>query len=104
LTASRPRRRRGSTRSNATTPYEFPIEVLRERLDPRRGELTGLNTEQGDPARGERGRAAVPGAEAQFRRDFDQALTYATALGASVIHVMAGVAAPSSAPKRARPM
>ncbi|CAA9366070.1 MAG: Hydroxypyruvate isomerase [uncultured Microvirga sp.] len=75
-------------------PYEFSIEVLRERLERAEVQLTGLNTEQGDPARGERGRAAVPGLEAQFRRDFDQALAYATALGASVIHVMAGVASP----------
>jgi hydroxypyruvate isomerase len=32
----------------------------------------------------------MPGREAAFNRDFDQALEYATALGASVIHVMAG--------------
>lgn len=75
-------------------PYEFPIELLRERLDRAGVQLTGLNTQQGDPDQGERGRAAVPGSEAQFRQDFDQALAYATALGASVIHVLAGVARP----------
>jgi hydroxypyruvate isomerase len=34
--------------------------------------------------------AGVPGREADFNRDFDQALDYARALGASVIHTMAG--------------
>ncbi len=85
-------KRAGFDKVECHYPYEFPIEVLRERLDHAGVQLTGLNTDQGDPARGERGRAAVPGSEALFRRDFDQALAYATALGASVIHVMAGVA------------
>ena len=34
--------------------------------------------------------AAVPGREKEFKAHFDQALEYASALGASVIHVMAG--------------
>lgn len=72
-------------------PYEFPVEVLRERLDRAGVRLTGLNTQPGDRARGEWGRAAVPGLEAEFRADFEQAVSYATALGASVIHVMAGI-------------
>lgn len=71
-------------------PYEFPVEVLRERLDRAGVRLTGLNTQRGDPASGESGFAGVPGREDQFRRDFDEAASYATALGASVIHVMAG--------------
>src|SRR5215212_11129701 len=75
-------------------PYEFPIEVLRERLDRAGVALTGLNTQPGDRAKGEWGFAGVPGREDQFRRDFDQALNYATALGASVIHVMAGTVQP----------
>jgi 2-dehydrotetronate isomerase len=75
-------------------PYEFPIEVLKERLDRAGVQLTGLNTQPGDKAKAEWGFAGVPGREDQFRRDFDQALKYATALGASVIHVMAGTVAP----------
>jgi hydroxypyruvate isomerase len=75
-------------------PYEFPIEVLKQRLDRAGVQLTGLNTQPGDKAKGEWGFAGVPGREDQFRRDFAQALEYATALGASVIHVMAGTVAP----------
>ncbi len=72
-------------------PYEFPIPVLKERLDGAGVRLTGLNTQPGDRAKGEWGFAGMPGREGEFRRDFSQALEYATALGASVIHVMAGI-------------
>ena len=72
-------------------PYEFPVEVLRERLDGAGVQLTGLNTQPGDKSRGEWGLAGIPGREADFRRDFAQAASYARALGASVIHVMAGI-------------
>ena len=40
---------------------------------------------------GERGLGALPGREAEFRETFDQALEYAAGLGATMIHVMAGV-------------
>lgn len=50
-----------------------------------------LNTPLGDVANGERGLAAVPGREADFRRDFDRAMTYAVDVGVPMIHVMAGV-------------
>jgi hydroxypyruvate isomerase len=72
-------------------PYEFPLPVLKERLDRAGVALTGLNTQPGDRAKGEWGFAGVPGREDQFRRDFAQAASYATALGAAVIHVMAGI-------------
>ena len=61
--------------------------------------LTGLNTQPGDRSKGEWGFAGVPGREDQFRRDFAQALSYATALDASVIHVMAGTVAPERKPE-----
>ena len=50
-----------------------------------------LNTPLGDVANGERGLAAVPGREADFRRDFDRAMAYAVDVGVPMIHVMAGV-------------
>jgi hydroxypyruvate isomerase len=75
-------------------PYEFPILALRERLDRAGVRLTGLNTQPGDRSKGEWGRAGVPGREDQFRHDFAQAFDYAVALGASVIHVMAGTVRP----------
>src|SRR3954466_10376268 len=80
-------------------PYEFPVQVLKARLDGAGVRLTGLNTQPGDRSKGEWGFAGVPGREEQFRRDFAQALSYATALGASVIHVMAGTVAPEEKPE-----
>ena len=44
--------------------------------------------------RNERGTAAVPGREAEFRAGVQQALRYAEALGCMRIHVLSGVVAP----------
>ena len=87
-------KRAGFDKVECHFPYEFPIEVLRERLQGGGVQLTGLNTQPGDRAKGEWGFAGVPGRGDQFRRDFAQALEYATALGAKVIHVMAGTVSP----------
>jgi hydroxypyruvate isomerase len=76
-------------------PYEFSILTLRERLDGAGVQLTGLNTQPGDRSKGEWGMAGVPGRKDRFRHDFAQAFDYAVALGASVIHVMAGTVAPN---------
>ena len=72
-------------------PYADPIASVREWLDAAEIELILINTQIGDGAKGERGLAAVPGREADFRAHFDRALEYATGLGAKMIHVMAGV-------------
>ena len=52
-----------------------------------------LNTPPGDATRGERGLAALPGRQADFRGRFEQALDYALALDIPMIHVLAGVVA-----------
>ncbi len=75
-------------------PYEFPIAVLRERLDRAGVRMTGLNTAPGKTW----GLAGVPGREVEFRAVFEQAVDYASALRASVIHVMAGVVPPDEKP------
>lgn len=89
-------KRAGFDKVECHFPYEFPVEVLRERLARAGVAMTGLNTQPGDTGNGEWGRAGMPGREAEFAQDFDQAVAYATALGASVIHVMAGVVAPDA--------
>ena len=61
--------------------------------------LTGINTAPGDITAGEWGLAGLPGREADFKRNLDEAVSYADALGASGIHVMAGVV--SGADRRA---
>ncbi len=80
----------GFTHVECHFPYEFPVPVLKDCLARTGVTLTGLNTAPGDTAKGEWGLAGIPGREAEFRDHFDRALSYATALGASVIHVMAG--------------
>jgi hydroxypyruvate isomerase len=54
--------------------------------------LALINTPPGNWAEGERGFAAVPGAEARFRDGFLRAADVAARLGAGRIHVMSGVA------------
>lgn len=80
----------GFTHIECHFPYEFPISVVKERLAKASVTLTGLNTAPGDTSKGEWGLAGVPGREKDFAAHFDQALSYATGLGAIVIHVMAG--------------
>src|SRR3954465_12651720 len=90
-------------------PYEHPPEVIGERLDKNRltlaffhhrpGErleknrltLALFNTVPGDWAGGERGLAALPGREQEFRDGVDQAILYARATGCRLLHTMAGL-------------
>jgi hydroxypyruvate isomerase len=74
-------------------PYDHPIADIKAALAAAKMRMNGLNTSPGNA--GEFGLAGVPGREAEFRERFDQAVTYARGLGASMIHVMAGVALPS---------
>lgn len=77
-------------------PYEFSIAELKARLDGAGVRMTGLNTVPGDKSIGEWGRAAMIGAEVQFRRDFEQALSYGSALGVTGIHTMAANVTPET--------
>jgi hypothetical protein len=53
-------------------PYEFPIEVSAGAPRPRRRATHGPQHAAGRSSRVSAGGAAVPGSEAQFRRDFDR--------------------------------
>lgn len=75
-------------------PYDIPLDALSARLDAAGVRMTGINTRPGDPEAGDWGRAAMPGKEALFRADLEEALTYGAALGVRGIHVMAGHPAP----------
>lgn len=72
-------------------PYDHPVAEVRGWLAHAGLELILINTLPGDPDAGERGLAALPGREGDFRAIFDQALDYAAGLGAGMIHVLAGV-------------
>jgi hydroxypyruvate isomerase len=73
-------------------PYEHSPEVLAETLSKTRLDLALFNLAPGDWDAGERGLAALPDRASEFRASVDQALTYARALGAKRLHVMAGLA------------
>ncbi len=75
-------------------PYEFAAADIRARLDANQLTQALFNAPPGDFAAGERGLAAQPGREDEFRRSIDKALDYARVLGNRKLHVMAGVIAP----------
>jgi 2-dehydrotetronate isomerase len=72
-------------------PYDHPPEEIAERLERNRLSLTLFNTVPGDWAGGERGLAALPGREQEFRDGVDQAILYAKAAKCPLLHTMAGL-------------
>ncbi|MGH7092591.1 MAG: 2-oxo-tetronate isomerase [Stellaceae bacterium] len=72
-------------------PYDHSPEAVAERLARNKLTLALFNTVPGDWAGGERGLAALPGREQQFRDGVDLAITYATAAGCKTVHTMAGL-------------
>jgi hydroxypyruvate isomerase len=71
-------------------PYGETPDAIAERLSSTGLELVLINTPRGSPESGGRGLGALMGREAEFHAAFDQALEYADATGARMIHVMAG--------------
>jgi len=72
-------------------PYDHPAEEVAGCLhcSPLKNAL--FNLPPGDWAKGERGIAALPGREEEFRAGVGKALTYARALGTPTLHAMAGL-------------
>jgi 2-dehydrotetronate isomerase len=76
-------------------PYDQPAAEIRAALQANGQELVLMNAPPGNFSAGERGLAALPGREKDFRKTFGQALEYAAVLGCQRIHVMSGIAAES---------
>lgn len=72
-------------------PYDESAQDMRDRLVMNGLTFILMNTPPPNWTGGDRGFAAVPGAEARFRKDFDRCLRFADVLKPQVIHVMAGV-------------
>ena len=72
-------------------PYEYPAAELKRRLSANGLTQALFNMPPGDWAKGERGLAALPGRQTQFRDSVKLALDYATALGCKLVHCMAGI-------------
>jgi hydroxypyruvate isomerase len=73
-------------------PYEHPANTLAALLRQHGLRQVLFNAPPGDWKAGERGTAALPGREDEFRDGFLRALEYAHALNCPRIHAMAGVA------------
>lgn len=69
-------------------PFATPTGDVNTALTETGLAMLGLNTRRGDP--GEMGLSAVPGREIEARLAIDEAMTYAVAVHAGAVHVMAG--------------
>ena len=78
-------------------PYDVPAEDVATALAETGLPMLGLNTRRGDLDAGENGVAALPNREHDARAFIDEAITYAIAIKAPNIHVMAGFAAGQAA-------
>ena len=79
-------------------PYEFPAADIAQRLKDNGLQQVLFNAPPGDWAAGERGQAALPGRQAEFREGVKKALDYAAALACPRLHLMAGLA-PAGVPR-----
>jgi hydroxypyruvate isomerase len=75
----------------STNLYEASAEDIAKRLEANGLTLALFNTPAGDPAKGERGLAALAGREKDFWAAFEKALRYADITGGRRIHLVAGV-------------
>jgi hydroxypyruvate isomerase len=78
-------------------PYDVPATAVRAAIEKNKLTILGLNTPPGG-REGEFGLAAVPGREKDWQALFSRALDYASAIGASAIHCLAGKVAPEQRP------
>lgn len=77
-------------------PYTHDVEAIAGALAAHDLEQVLFNAPPGDWRAGERGLAALPGREAEFRDGIETALVYADRLGCPRVHVMAGNIADSA--------
>ena len=77
-------------------PYTTPPHEVRAALERTGLPMVSINTSPGNPHKGDRGLAAVPGREREARAAIDEAITYAAAIGCPNVHVMAGIAPPGA--------
>ncbi len=83
-------------------PYDHAPGEIAAQLQANRLQNVLFNMPPGDWAAGERGLAALPGREQEFRAGVAQALAYAQALGTPRLHAMAGLLPAGADPARHR--
>lgn len=72
-------------------PYEFDAQEVALALRDNKLQNVLFNLPPGDWSQGERGMAALPGREIEFRESLVQALHYAGVCGTPQLHVMSGI-------------
>jgi len=72
-------------------PYQHPADEIAAELRAHKLENVLFNLPPGDFASGERGIAALPGRESEFRESVAQAISYARVFATPNLHVMAGL-------------
>lgn len=72
-------------------PYSHAPLDIADRLHSNKLELVLFNLSAGDWKSGERGKAAIPGAEDEFEQTLELALGYARALGTKRLHALSGL-------------
>ncbi len=82
----------GFTGVELLQPYAEDADDLRHTLEAAGPTLVLINTPEPDWESGERGCAAIPGAEDRFRAGLDQAMAFAEAAACPRIHLLAGLA------------
>lgn len=72
-------------------PYAVPAPEMAGWLDAAGARYVQLGLYSGDASKGEKGLGIFPERRAEFRESVTEALDYAEAVGASMVHAMAGV-------------
>jgi len=72
-------------------PYDIPAAEVKTTLEETGLRMLGINTVRGDVSKGENGLSALADRVPDARAAIDEAISYAVAIKATSIHVMAGV-------------
>jgi hydroxypyruvate isomerase len=83
-------------------PYKWSAADIRDRLKDNGLQLVLFNLPPGDWEKGERGLAALPGRQNDFRDGLARALDYALDLGCTRLHAMSGILADKIVPEAMR--
>jgi hydroxypyruvate isomerase len=83
-------------------PYDYEPDVVAGKLRENRMENVLFNMPPGNWSAGERGIAAIPGREEEFRAGVAKALVYAERLGVKRLHAMAGIPPAAVSPASCR--
>lgn len=77
-------------------PYDYPVAELSARLRANALKMVLFDAPMGAWDSGDRGLAAAPGREREFRDSLAKVIEYGGALGCDTVHLMAGVVGPGA--------